>query len=189
MFELKTPISEADARKLKAGDPVLITGQMITARDRAHAFLCEKKQELPFSLDGAAIYHMGPIVRQENGKWAIISAGPTTSIREEPYEAKVIRGYGAKAIIGKGGMGAETRKALEECGAVYLSAVGGTAASLAGCIREVVGVHKLDEFGSPEAFWVLKVEKFPAIVTMDSHGNDLHEDVRKASLGRLKRML
>src|SRR5690606_18596166 len=131
-----------------------------------------------------ALYHCGPVAVQENGTWTIKAAGPTTSIREEPYQADVIRRYGVRAVIGKGGMGAKTLAALRECGAVYLNAVGGAAQFYAKTIDAVEGVSLL-EFGTPEAMWHLRVTDFPAIVTMDAHGNSLHKDVEEASAEKL----
>lgn len=182
MIKLSTPISEKDARKLSCGDSVEISGVIYTARDAAHKWLTEENpKELAKKLSGGVIYHCGPVMAKEGGKWCVVSAGPTTSIREEPYEAEVMEKYGVRAIIGKGGMGEKTRKALAKHGCVYLSAVGGAAAVLADAIKEVTGVYKLDEFGTPEAVWELKVKDFPAIVSMDSHGKSLHDSIYRRS--------
>lgn len=184
-LRLQTPISEADARALKLGDEVLLSGRIYTARDAAHKFLAggEKAPVLPAGLDfsGTAIYHCGPVMIQENGAWRVTAAGPTTSAREETYQGEVIRRFGVRAVIGKGGMGPKTRQALQDCGAVYLSAVGGAAQVLAAAVKRVVGVYFWEEFGSPEAIWALDVQDFPAIVTMDAHGNDLHQQVSQSS--------
>lgn len=188
MSKLETPLKEKEVRKLKIGDLVEISGEIITGRDRAHAYLCEKKRELPISLKGAVLYHLGPIVKKEKKEWKIVSAGPTTSIREEPYESKVIQDYGVRAIIGKGGMGEKTQKALKKYGAVYLSATGGIAATLASHITKVLGVYKLEEFGSPEAIWHLKIKDFPVIVTMDSKGNSLYKKIQNNSYKKLKKL-
>lgn len=188
-IKLNTPLSEEDVRKLNIGDFVEISGEIITGRDRVHVYLTEKKQKLPFSLEGNVLYHLGPIVRKEDGNWKIISAGPTTSIREEMYEYRIIEDYGIRAIIGKGGMGKKTLEALQKFGVVYLSATGGAAATLASYITKVLGVYKLEEFGSPEAMWHLEVKDFPVVVTMDSKGNSLHEKVRDDSYKRLKELL
>jgi fumarate hydratase class I len=117
---------------------------------------------------------------KEGDRWVTKAAGPTTSIREEPYQGEVIRRYGLRAVIGKGGMGPKTLAALKECGAVYLNGIGGAAQYYARTIKEVLGVH-LFEFGVPEAMWHLRVEGFAAIVTMDAHGNSLHADVEKST--------
>jgi fumarate hydratase class I len=178
MIKLKTPINEEQIRQLKAGDKVLLSGVIYTARDKAHKFLVENNsKEFKEKLKDGIIYHCGPIVKKENNNWKIISAGPTTSIREEPYEADVIENYKVKAVIGKGGMGKKTLEACKKFGCVYLHAVGGAAAVLAENIKKVKNVYKLEEFGIPEAFWELEVEDFPAIVTMDANGNSLHKDI------------
>ncbi len=175
---LITPLDEDKVRALNVGDLVLIHGQMLTARDAAHAYLM--KHEAPTDLQGRILYHCGPVVLKEGQGWRMIAAGPTTSIREEPYEAEVIRRFGVRAVMGKGGMGAKTMAALRDVGAVYLNAIGGAAQYYARCIERVNGVHLL-EFGIPEAMWDMEVKDFPAIVTMDSKGNSLHADVEKAS--------
>lgn len=174
---LRAPITEEQVRTLKVGDVVLISGDMFTGRDAIHAYLM--KNEPPVSLDGAVLYHCGPVVLQ-NGSYQIKAAGPTTSIREEPYQGEIIKRYGVRAVMGKGGMGAKTLAAMKDFGAVYLNAIGGAAQYYARCIDEVIDVNLL-EFGIPEAMWHLRVTDFPAIVTMDAHGNSLHADVEQAS--------
>jgi fumarate hydratase, class I len=181
---LRAPITEEQVRELKVGDVVLISGEMFTGRDAVHAHLM--KNEPPVSLQGAALYHCGPVVLK-NGNYQIKAAGPTTSIREEPYQGEIIKRYGVRAVIGKGGMGAKTLAAMKEHGAVYLNAIGGAAQYYAKCIDEVLGVNLL-EFGIPEAMWRLRVTDFPAIVTMDAHGNSLHADVEKASAAVLEKL-
>jgi fumarate hydratase class I len=181
---LRTPITEEQVRELQVGDVVLISGEMLTGRDAVHAHLM--KNEPPVSLQGSALYHCGPVVLK-NGNYRITAAGPTTSIREEPYQGEIIKRYGVRAVIGKGGMGAKTLAAMKEHGAVYLNAIGGAAQYYAKCIDEVVDV-KLLEFGIPEAMWRLRVTDFPAIVTMDAHGNSLHADVEKASAAVLAKL-
>jgi fumarate hydratase class I len=175
---LRTPLDEAVVRSLRVGDVVLISGAMFTGRDAVHAHLM--KQEPPVDLRGAALYHCGPVVQKDGDGWRITAAGPTTSIREEPYQADVLRRYGVRAVIGKGGMGPKTLAALQETGAVYLNAVGGAAQFYARTIEAVEGVSLL-EFGTPEAMWHLRVKDFPAVVTMDAHGNSLHRDVEAES--------
>ncbi len=182
---LQTPISEADIRKLHVGDIVLIRGEMYTGRDAVHAYLM--KNPAPVDLSGNVLYHCGPVVIKQNGGWKMTAAGPTTSIREEPYQADVIKRFGLRAIIGKGGMGAKTLAGLKDFGAVYLNAIGGAAQYYARCILGVKTVY-LTEFGLPEAMWHLDVKDFPAIVTMDSHGNSLHADVEKASAAVLAKL-
>jgi len=173
---LTAPLTEAQVRALKVGDVVLIDGEMYTGRDNVHAYLM--KNAPPVDLAGAVLYHCGPVMLEEKGVWKVKAAGPTTSIREEPYQADVIRRYGVRAVIGKGGMGAKTLAALQECGAVYLNGIGGAAQYYARAVEEVLGVE-LMEFGIPEAMWHLRVKGFAAIVTMDAHGNSLHADVER----------
>ncbi len=173
---LQSPLDEATVRKLKVGDVVLISGELFTGRDEVHAYLM--KHAPPVNLQGAILYHCGPVMLQEAGKWRVKAAGPTTSIREEPYQAEILRRYGVRAVIGKGGMGAKTLAALKECGAVYLNAIGGAAQFYARSVEEVLDVHLL-ELGIPEAMWHLRVKDFAAIVTMDAHGESLHARVEK----------
>jgi fumarate hydratase class I len=175
---IATPLEEKTIRSLKVGDVVLVSGRMFTGRDAVHAHLM--KHDPPVDLRGAALYHCGPVVQKVGDGWRVTAAGPTTSIREEPYQADVLRRYGVRAVIGKGGMGAKTLAALQETGAVYLNAVGGAAQFYARTIEAVEGVSLL-EFGTPEALWHLRVKDFPAIVTMDAHGNSLHKDIEAAS--------
>jgi len=175
---LQAPIGEAAARALKVGDVVMIDGDMYTGRDNVHAWLM--KNPPPVDLHGAVLYHCGPVMLKQGERWVVKAAGPTTSIREEPYQADVIRRYGVRVVIGKGGMGPKTLAALQECGAVYLNAIGGAAQYYARTVEQVRGVH-LMEFGIPEAMWHLRVHGFAAIVTMDAHGNSLHAAVEKAT--------
>jgi fumarate hydratase class I len=179
---LKTPITEEQVRALKVGDLVLLSGRAYTGRDAVHHHLMS--HEPPVDLRGAMLYHCGPVVAKRGDGWTVTAAGPTTSIREEPYQADVITRYGVRAVVGKGGMGAKTLAALKEAGAVYLNAIGGAAQFYARTIKSVDGVS-LMEFGTPEAMWHLTVEDFPAIVTMDAHGNSLHKDVEQASAKEL----
>lgn len=184
---IETPLDEATIRSLHAGDMVLLSGTVRTGRDEVHKFL-HKGGDIP-SLRDSVIYHCGPVVVNRDGAMKVVAAGPTTSIREEPYQADVIKRYGIRAVIGKGGMGARTLSALKEFGAVYLHAVGGAAQIYARCVENVGGVEMLTEFGSPEAVWDLKVRDFPAIVTMDSHGVSLHEQVESQSRAGLLKSL
>lgn len=173
---LKAPLSEADVRALKVGDVVLISGEVYTGRDAVHAHLM--KHEPPVDLHGAVLYHCGPVMLKNGEEWTVKAAGPTTSSREEPYQADIIRNYGIRAVIGKGGMGKKTLAALKDAGAVYLNAIGGAAQYYARSIEKVMGVN-LIEFGIPEAMWHLRVKDFVAIVTMDAHGNSLHAEIEK----------
>ena len=178
---LQAPISDEQVRALKVGDVVLISGRMFTGRDAVHAHLM--KSEPPVDMRGSVLYHCGPVVSKEGDGWRVLAAGPTTSIREEPYQAEILKRYGVRMVIGKGGMGARTLAGLKESGGVYLNAVGGAAQFYARCIERVDDVS-LMQFGTPEAMWHLQVKDFPAIVTMDSHGNSLHKDVEEES-GRI----
>jgi len=181
---LTPPLTEAQMRSLKVGDVVILNGEMFTGRDNVHAYLM--KHEPPVSLQGAALYHCGPVMlKQEDGTWVTKAAGPTTSSREEPYQAEVIKRYGVRVVIGKGGMGKKTSAALKEFGAVYLNAIGGAAQYYARSVEKVLGVS-LMEFGIPEAMWHLQVHDFVAIVTMDAHGNSLHADVERETGANLE---
>jgi fumarate hydratase class I len=182
---LRAPIDEKTIRSLKVGDVVMISGRMYTGRDSVHSYLM--KNQPPVDLRGHIIYHCGPVVLTEANGYKMMAAGPTTSIREEPYQGEVIRRYGIRAVIGKGGMGAKTLEALKDAGAVYLSAIGGAAQFYAKCVERIDGVS-LKEFGVPEALWHLEVKDFPCIVTMDSHGNSLHKDVEAQSAKQLETM-
>ncbi len=182
MIKLTTPISEEQIRGLKAGDTVLLSGTIVTARDTAHKLMVEERPAfLDDLLKEGVIYHCGPVVKKEGDKWSFVAAGPTTSIREEPYQGKVIESYTVRGVIGKGGMGKATKEACRKFGAVYFHAVGGCGTTIAQSVKEVLDVHKLEEFGTPEAFWVIRVEDFPVIVTIDSHGTSIHEKVKKES--------
>jgi len=178
VVRLSTPLSEADIRTLKIGDVVLLDGIVFTGRDAVHKYLHDGG-ELDAIRNGV-IYHCGPVVLKENGRYRVLAAGPTTSIREEPYQADIIKRFGLKAVIGKGGMGAKTQKACQENGCVYLHAIGGAAQIYAQCVQRVLSV-RLEQFGSPEAVWELQVENFPAVVTIDSHGNNLQQAVTDRS--------
>jgi fumarate hydratase class I len=181
---LTLPLSETQVRGLKVGDVLLLDGPMHMGRDMIHHHLMS--HDAPVDLRGAALYHCGPVALKKDSGWFMNAAGPTTSSREEPYEADIIRKFGIRAVIGKGGMGAKTLAALKEHGAVYLNAIGGAAQYYAQCITRVDGVDFI-EFGIPEAMWHIQVKAFPAIVTMDAHGNSLHADVEKASGEELAR--
>jgi fumarate hydratase class I len=191
MAELKLPVSEESVRSLKVGDFVELTGRMITGRDAAHTWLIEDyREEVAPYLAGTVIYHCGPVVAEnDDGTYDFVAAGPTTSIREEPYQADVIGRYGLRGVIGKGGMGPKTLAGLAEHGAVYLHAVGGAAQVLARAIPRVEKVFMLSEFGVPEALWVIEVKRFPVMVTMDSHGGSLHAEVEERSQAKLRELL
>ena len=191
MTKLSFPFTKEKIRALKVGDEVLISGVVFTGRDAVHKYLHEGG-ELPegVNLQDGILYHCGPVVmKDEHGDWKVTAAGPTTSIREEPYQAGVIKHFGLRGVIGKGGMGERTLAACQEHKCVYLHAIGGAAQVLAECIKRVRHVYMLEQFGSPEAIWELEVENFPAVVTMDSHGNSLHKEIFAESEAALARRL
>ncbi|MGA2248064.1 MAG: FumA C-terminus/TtdB family hydratase beta subunit [Verrucomicrobiota bacterium] len=179
MTKLTYPFTEEKIRALKVGDEVLISGVIHTGRDAVHKYLHEGGQLPPgVSLRDGILYHCGPVVmKQDDGTWKATAAGPTTSIREEPYQWRVIRDFGLRGVLGKGGMGDKTLEACQEYGCVYLHAVGGAAQVLAECITRVRNVFMMEQFGAPEAIWEFEVKDFPAVVTIDSHGNSLHSEI------------
>jgi fumarate hydratase class I len=192
MIHLTTPISKEEILKLHVGDAVQLSGIATTGRDAAHKYMVEKliegpkplsaedqklRAELEKILRGGAIYHSGPILRNDDGRWTIVSSGPTTSIRDEIYQDKVIAAFGVRVVIGKGGMGPRTLEACRIHGAVFLHGIGGAGVYNAAAIAEVLDVFKKEEFGLPEAFWKIRFDHFTGIVTMDAHGKSLHEDL------------
>lgn len=201
---LTTPLDDGQVRALKSGNRVLLSGVILTGRDAAHKWMVDtfiEKTRLADGddekvyhsirkiLDGGVIYHCGPVVSgMESGQYRFVAAGPTTSIREEPYQGAVLRHFNIKGVIGKGGMGEQTRLALQEVPAVYLHAVGGAGTLIAQCVRRVIAVYKL-EFGVPEALWVIEVQKLPLVVTMDAYGSSLHESVQIESKNHLSRLI
>jgi fumarate hydratase class I len=181
---LEAPINEEKIRSIRAGDIVVVNGRMHTGRDALHHFLLHN--DSPADLRGEVLYHCGPVmIKDQHGKWQVTGAGPTTSMREEPYEAEIIGRFGIRAVVGKGGMGPRTLAGLKQHGAVYLNAIGGAAQVYAENIVGVEGVDLLDELGVPEAMWHLRVNAFATICTMDSHGNSLHSEIDKSSLAEL----
>ncbi len=182
--ELKTPIPEEDIRRLKVGDTVYVTGTLITSRDAAHKRILQhlrEKKKLPVRFSGQALFHCGPLVKKADSEWIVLAAGPTTSMRMEPFEDQVIKNLGVRLIIGKGGMGEKTRTAMKESGAAYGAFTGGAAVLAAKQIKRVKRVEWLD-LGIPDAVWVFEVEAFgPLTIGIDSEGNSLFERVlRKA---------
>ena len=204
MKKLTLPISDEAIRELKVGEPVLLSGVMMTGRDAVHKWMNDRfiaKKVDPSEddlavyeaikpiLDGGIIYHCGPVVSGvETGEYKFVAAGPTTSIREEPYQASVMKLFNLKGVIGKGGMGAKTLQGCQDTPAVYFHAIGGAASLIAQRVEKVLGVHKLD-FGVPEAMWVIEVKDFPVVVTMDSHGGSQHELVENGSEAVLEGLL
>src|SRR6266571_4161254 len=191
MTKLSFPFTEEKIRALKVGDEVLISGVVFTGRDAVHKYLHEGGQLPPgVSLRDGILYHCGPVVmKQADGSWKCTAAGPTTSIREEPYQGQIIKDFGLRGVIGKGGMGERTLAACQQYGCVYFHAVGGAAQVLAECIKSVRSVSLLEKFGAPEAIWELEVERFPAVVTMDARGGSLHREVLAASQAELAKRL
>ncbi|MEX0799452.1 MAG: FumA C-terminus/TtdB family hydratase beta subunit [Bacteriovoracaceae bacterium] len=187
MKKLNYPFKKEDMLDLKVGDMVLITGKLFTGRDAVHKRIHDG-QKPPVDLKDQIIYHCGPVVLEKDGKYEVKAAGPTTSIREEPYQWEVMRDYGIIGVIGKGGMGPKTLKGCKDYGCVYLHAIGGAAQVLAEKIKSVDNVY-WEDLGSPEAIWELSVEEFPVVVTMDAHGNSLHEKVEQDSDEVLKGLL
>ena len=181
---LTYPFTCAAVRRLKVGERVILSGRICTGRDRLHKFLAEGGRA-PVSLKNGAIYHCGPVVIRTKGQWLVRAAGPTTSIREEPYMAAIIKQHGLTVIIGKGGMGAATLQACRRYGCVYLHAVGGAAQVLADTVKNVNAVHFRDAFGPTEALWELEVVDFPCLVTMDARGHSLHAAIARRSEARL----
>ncbi|MGE5249431.1 MAG: FumA C-terminus/TtdB family hydratase beta subunit [Bacteroidota bacterium] len=204
MRAINIPISDETIRELSVGEPVLLSGVMLTGRDAAHKWMIETfirrtrepapgdlqaYEDLKRLLNGGIIYHCGPVVSGLDTKeYRFVAAGPTTSIREEPYQAEVMKHFNLKGVIGKGGMGAKTLKGCEETPAVYFHAIGGAASFIAQSVRRVRGVYKM-EFGVPEAMWVIEVQDFPVVVTMDSHGGSQHAAVEQASRAVLDELL
>ena len=180
MKVLTLPLSEKEVRSLTLGETVYLTGEFYTARDEAHMRaleLLEEKKPLPVDFKDRAVFHCGPIMRKRNEEWELVAAGPTTSTRMNTLEPVFIEKVSPRAIIGKGGMGKETLKAMEKYGCVYLSITGGAAVLAAKGIKKVNGVEWFD-LGMPEALWILQGEKFgPLIVAMDAHGNSLYANV------------
>ena len=204
MIELTVPISEEQILSLHAGDAVAISGVGTTGRDAAHKYLVERLiegkrplaaedqriyDELKKIYRGGVIYHSGPILRNDDGRWSIVSSGPTTSIRDEIYEDKVIAHFGLRVVIGKGGMGPRTLAACKAHKAVYVHGIGGAGVTNARAMVEVLDVFKKEEFGLPEAFWKIRFDHFPGIVTMDAHGRSLHEELDKSFDERLAALL
>jgi len=178
-YHIKIPASKEEIKKLKIGDIVYITGKIFTARDEAHHMMLEK-EKIPFDPSEMALYHCGPLMKKEKDKWQVVSAGPTTSSRMEIFEDKFIEKFGINVIIGKGGMGERTEKALQKFTGVYTAYTGGAGALAADKVEDVLGVYWLEELGMPEAAWIFKVKEFgPLVVAIDSHGKSIYKELKK----------
>jgi len=191
VYKFKTPISESDVRKLKVNDVLFVTGTIVTARDAAHKKALEQFKQgksLPINLEGLAVFHCGPIVKKEDDKWVVVAAGPTTSTRMDQFEDEFIKAFKVRVVIGKGGMGKRTTDAMQKYGAVYGAFTGGAGVLAAKAIKNVRTVEWFQDLGMPEALWVFEVEEFgPLTVAIDSHGNNLFEEVKKkAEESRIK---
>jgi len=177
--KIASPISEEDARSLRAGDLVSLSGELLTARDEAHLRILEMLKaghKLPFRMEGMAVYHCGPIMRRD-GSWKVVAAGPTTSARLDRLAPEVIRRCRPRLLIGKGGMSLDTLEAMQEVGCAYLAFPGGAAVLAAEALPEVLGVH-WEDLGMPEAVWHLRAKELgPLVVAMDSHGRSLFKEV------------
>jgi len=185
-------MTKKDALSLHVGDIVSIQGLLVTGRDKLHTYLFNErppKEKIPFNLEGTILYHCGPIIEKTPQSYRCIAGGPTTSMRVEMYESRIIEEYGIRGVMGKGGMGRRTLHALKEFGCVYLHTIGGAAVYLADRVKRVSGVWKLEEFGMAEAMWILEVNDFPAIVTMDAFGKSLHDEIEMKSRTVLKELL
>lgn len=180
MKELSYPFSEMAVRELAAGDAVLVSGLVFTGRDRFHKHFADGG-DLPVDFRNGALFHCGPVVVRDGDGWKVVAAGPTTSVRENPYEPDFIRKSGVRLVIGKGGMDAATLEVCGKCGCVYLQAIGGAAALTAACVKRVAGVHFLEEWGAAEACWEFEMASFPCVVAMDSHGVSLFDAVAESS--------
>jgi len=197
MREITIPISDDVIRSLHVGEPVELSGVMVTGRDAVHKWMSEtfiKKtrqpqgddlqvyEEIKKYLDRGVLYHCGPVVSGlDTQQYKFVAAGPTTSTREEPYQADVMKHFNIKGVMGKGGMGAKTLQGCVNTPGVYFHAIGGAASFLAQTVQRVLGVYKLDEFGVPEAMWVIEVKNFPVVVTMDAHGESKHSLLDESS--------
>jgi fumarate hydratase class I len=159
-----------------------------TGRDRFHKHFADGH---PIDVDfrDGALYHCGPVIVRDGDGWAVKAAGPTTSVRENPYEPAFIAASGVRLIIGKGGMDAATLAAMGKYGCVYIQAVGGAAAVSAAALRRVTGVSYLEEFGAAEACWHFDAVDFTGVVAMDTHGRSLFAEVERDSRARLAALL
>ncbi len=180
---LNSPVDEKTVRSLKVGDIVYINGPVITGRDEVHIRALQYRDEgkkTPECLNGAVLYHCGPIMNKTDGIWEVVAAGPTTSARMNKLESKMIKEFKIRAIIGKGGMSDDVVETMKEEGCVYLAATGGSAVTLAEGLAKVEGVE-WEDLGMPEAIWKFETNRLgPLIVAIDSNGNSLYKQVRES---------
>ena len=187
-LHLSYPFTADAIRPLRVGMRVSLNGLLYSGRDRFHKHLFEGGAS-PVPLQNGAIYHCGPVAIQRDGAWQIRAAGPTTSMREEPYMASIIEKHGVRIVIGKGGMGEATRRACKAFGCVYLHAVGGAASIIASQITDVRDVHLIQEFGLAEAVWEMEVKGFEVVVAIDTQGRSLSAQVARSSKRALKQLI
>lgn len=185
---LQSPFTRDKVSGLRIGESVTVSGLVYTARDRVNKYLFEGGKS-PVELKDAALFHCGPIVIRRGDKWVVQNAGPTTSLRQEPYVARIIEEHRIRLIIGKGGMGESTRKACAKYGCVYLQAVGGASAVIAKAVESVKGVHFLKEFGAADALWELDIRNFETVVAIDAEGRSLFKRIELASKSALADIL
>lgn len=172
---LTTPIQDEDIKSLKVGDIVYLSGTLVTCRDEGHRRIIAEGIMPKLPMDRIAIFHAGPIIKDVEGGWEMVSIGPTTSMRMERYEKELLAKTGVKLVIGKGGMGSKTAEGCRESVAVHAVFPGGCGVIAAEQVEKIEG-KEWPEFGMPEAFWILKVKEFgPLIISIDTQGNNLFE--------------
>ena len=174
---LTTPLTAADIEDIRIGDVIYLNGHIVTCRDVAHRRLIEYGRELPVDINGGAIFHAGPIVRKvDEGKYEMVSVGPTTSMRMEKFEKEFIKQTGVKVIVGKGGMAQDTMEGCQECKAIHCVFPAGCAVLAATEVEEIERAEWMD-LGMPETLWLCRVKEFgPLVVSIDTHGGNLFEE-------------
>ena len=174
---LTTPIQPEDLADITVGDVIYLTGYLTTCRDVAHRRVIEEGRKLPVDVKNGAILHAGPIIRKRGeGKYEMVTVGPTTSMRMEKFEEAFIAETGVRLIIGKGGMKDGTMRGCRDHKALHCVFPAGCAVVAATCVEEIVDANWLD-LGMPETLWTCKVKEFgPLIVSIDSHGRNLFEE-------------
>jgi len=186
---IKTPITDEDIKGLRTSEIFYLSGDILTGRDDVHARVVAEGMDFPADIEGKALFHAGPIVKETADGYELVSIGPTTSMRMEKFEKDFIRKTGVRMIIGKGGMGSDTADSCKEYGAVHCAAPAGCAVVGAVAVDEISDVSWLD-LGMPEAVWHLKVHRFgPLVVTIDSEGNNYFEEKKRAYNARKKEQI